>query len=141
MSDPRRVVVGVDGSTCSEAALRWAADYAAATGAELLAVIVWDSPTSYGWALAPEAEGLPERHAAKVLESSLDAVFGPERPPYLKSSVVRGHPAAALLAEANGADLLVVGRRGRGSFTAALLGSVSSRCTQHATCPVAVVQN
>jgi nucleotide-binding universal stress UspA family protein len=141
VSEPRRVVVGVDGSTCSKAALRWAANYAADTRAELFAVTVWNSPMSYGWAFVPEAEGLPERHAAKVLAGSLDAVFGSERPPGLQSAVLQGHPAAALVAAAKGADLLVVGRRGRGGSTAALLGSVSSQCTQHATCPVAVIRN
>jgi len=45
-----------------------------------------------------------------------------------------------LLTAAEGADLLVVGRRGRGGFTSALLGSVSQNCVHHATCPVLIIR-
>jgi nucleotide-binding universal stress UspA family protein len=54
--------------------------------------------------------------------------------------VIRGHPAKVLVDQANDADLLVVGSHGHGGFVGALLGSVSQRCVQHATCPVVVVR-
>ncbi|MEV0561406.1 universal stress protein [Dactylosporangium sp. NPDC049742] len=53
--------------------------------------------------------------------------------------MVQGHPAKVLLDAANGAELLVVGSRGHGTFTGILLGSVSQHCVQHAPCPVVVV--
>ncbi len=135
-----RVVVGVDGSAGSKKALRWAADFAAATDAELHAVAAWHVPVTLGWAFSPSPEGVPDRHAAKVLESTIDEVFGSERPPRLRESVVQAHPAAALLDAAEGADMLVVGSRGHGGFATALLGSVGTHCSQHATCPVAIIR-
>jgi nucleotide-binding universal stress UspA family protein len=53
--------------------------------------------------------------------------------------VAPGHPAKVLLDAANGAELLVVGSRGHGTFAGILLGSVSQHCVQHAPCPVVVV--
>jgi nucleotide-binding universal stress UspA family protein len=55
--------------------------------------------------------------------------------------VVNGHPAQALIDAANGADLLVVGSRGHGTFAEALLGSVSQHCVHHAPCPVLIVRS
>jgi nucleotide-binding universal stress UspA family protein len=54
---------------------------------------------------------------------------------------VEGEPAEALLSEAKGADLVVVGSRGRGGVASALLGSVSNHVIQHSTCPVVVVRS
>jgi nucleotide-binding universal stress UspA family protein len=53
---------------------------------------------------------------------------------------MQGHPAAVLLDQAKDAELLVVGSHGHGGLAGAILGSVSQRCTQHATCPVVVVR-
>ena len=53
---------------------------------------------------------------------------------------VIGHPAAQLLLEADGAELVVLGSRGRGGFASLLLGSVSQRVATHAACPVVVVR-
>lgn len=136
-----RVVVGVDGSAGSKRALRWAADYAASTGAELHAVTAWTMPMTVGWAFRPSPEGVPERHAAKVLESTIDEVFGSERPARLRETIVGAHPAAALLEAARDADLLVVGSRGHGGFAATMLGSVGSQCSRHAPCPVAIIRD
>lgn len=55
-------------------------------------------------------------------------------------TVVSGNPAQALIDQAEGASLLVVGDRGYSGFKAAVLGSVSSRVTQHSPCPVVVVR-
>jgi nucleotide-binding universal stress UspA family protein len=55
--------------------------------------------------------------------------------------VLAGPPAATLIEEARGADLLVVGHRGRGGFASALLGSVGLHCVLHAACPVTIVRS
>jgi nucleotide-binding universal stress UspA family protein len=58
---------------------------------------------------------------------------------HVDQSTREGHPTAVLLDAAQGADLLVLGRRGHGGAVSALLGSVSHHCIQHAECPVVVV--
>ena len=57
----------------------------------------------------------------------------------VEPEVVTGHAAAALLEMAGPADVIVVGSRGRGGFRGLLMGSTSTQCAQHATCPVVVV--
>jgi hypothetical protein len=57
----------------------------------------------------------------------------------VRTKLVHSHPVQALLDEADGAELIVVGSRGRGGFTGMLLGSVSQAVLHHAACPVAVV--
>jgi nucleotide-binding universal stress UspA family protein len=53
----------------------------------------------------------------------------------------QGHPAIALVAASERAQLLVVGSRGHGAFAGMLLGSVSQHCVQHAHCPVVVIRS
>jgi len=57
----------------------------------------------------------------------------------IERRVVEGRPAAVLVNESQGADLLVVGSRGHGGFAGLLLGSVSQQCAHHAACPVVIV--
>lgn len=136
-----RIVVGVDGSEPSVDALRWALGQAGATGATVEAVHVWDMPTSYGVAtpLLP-GENL-ESHAERALATAVGEVAAAHPDVAVNRKVLRGHPAAMLLDEAKDADLLVVGSHGHGGVAGALLGSVSQRCIQHATCPVVVVRH
>ena len=58
----------------------------------------------------------------------------------MRARVVEGNAAQVLLDALDGADLLVVGSRGHGGFTEALLGSVSQHCVHHARCPVVVIR-
>jgi nucleotide-binding universal stress UspA family protein len=133
-----RVIVGVDGSEASKRALRWAATYAAATGAPLEAVSSWEMPATYGWAATLE-EPDPAKATLEKLESIVAEVVG-DSPP-VTSTVESGHAAFVLVNASKRADLLVVGSRGRGGFTGMLLGSVSQHCVQHAQCPVVVVRD
>jgi nucleotide-binding universal stress UspA family protein len=135
-----RIVVGVDGSPSSKAALRWAIRQAGLTGAEVEAVTAWRYPTGYG--MAPISDGTVdfEGDAGKTLAEALAEVSGLAPDVMACPRVIEGHPADVLLREARGADLLVVGSRGHGGFAAALLGSVSQHCVQHAPCPVLVLR-
>jgi hypothetical protein len=58
----------------------------------------------------------------------------------VRTKLVHGHPAQALIDSSAGAELVVVGSRGRGGFAGMLLGSVSQAVLQHAACPVAVIR-
>ncbi len=135
-----RIVVGVDGSEGSKEALRWAAQQAELTGADLEAIITWEYPTFYGWVPAyPDDLDLASL-AEQALTDALDAVFGAQRPARLRTRVVEGHAARLLVEASAGADLLVVGSRGYGGFTDALLGSVSTYCVHHARSPIMVIR-
>ncbi|MCC9309551.1 universal stress protein [Kitasatospora sp. RB6PN24] len=135
-----RIVVGVDGSAPSTAALRWAARQAALTGGVVEAVTVWQYPPAYGAGLA--AGGFDfEANAAQVLTQAIDEALGTERSAEIRPLVAYGHPADVLLKAARGAELLVVGNRGRGGLTGTLLGSVSQHLVQHAPCPVVVIRD
>ena len=137
MTNIKNVVVGVDGSADSQAAVRWAEHYAAATGADLTLVTAWHWPTSYGvpmawqgWDPAVDAEQVVEKAAAEV---SLPT----ER---VHVQVECGAAGDVLVRASREAALLVVGTRGHGTLASAALGSVSSYCMHHANCPVVVVR-
>lgn len=135
-----RIVAGIDGSESSKNALRWVARQAELTGATLEVVTGWDYPAFYGWAPAIPDDLDFGHFAERAQQEALDDVFGADRPARLETRVVTGHPALALVEAAEGADLLVVGCRGHGGFTDALLGSVSTYCVHHSHCPVTVVR-
>jgi nucleotide-binding universal stress UspA family protein len=136
-----RVVVGVDGSANSLAALNWAARYAETTGALLEAITTWEWPNTYGVALVVPPGYDPDADARAVLEESLTAVRQTHRGLAIRPVVVQSHPAPALVGASRGADLLVVGSRGHGEFTGMLLGSVSEHCVTNAHCPVLVLRD
>jgi nucleotide-binding universal stress UspA family protein len=131
------VVVGVDGSPLSDAAVATAFDEASWRRADLVAVHAWTEPFSYsravntGSAAADEHEVLAERLAG----------WQEEYPDVTVRRVVeRNTPVRSLLAHAVAAQLLVVGSRGHGGFAGMLLGSTSQSLIHHATCPMLVVR-
>lgn len=131
------VVVGVDGSEESVAAVDWAATYARRMGGTLQIATAWRWPTSYGVPLAiPDFD--PEADARTLAEKVAAGVDLP--PDQIRTVVVHGTPAQVLLGQADEADLIVVGCRGLGGFSGALLGSVSAYLVHHAPCPVTVVR-
>ena len=136
----RRIVVGVDGSEPSRKALGWAVAEAAAHGAGLQVVNVYDlapliSPLG---APMPPDTGIVDTSSQALLEEmtagASDAGVDIELVP------ANGPPARTLLDAARDADLLVVGSRGLGGLRRLLVGSVSQQCVYHSTCPVAVVR-
>lgn len=139
-ADVRRIVVGVDGSPASLAALEWAAQQATLTGAPLEVVTTWEWPQSFGWAL-PLPDYNPAEDAGRMLDEATQKVRTAHPGLEVRTSVVGGHPAPTLVDASNGASLLVVGSRGHGEFAGMLLGSVSSHCVTNAHCPVVVVRD
>lgn len=135
----QRIIVAVDGSPASLDALRWAAQQAELTGATIEAVTCWEIPIGLGiefplpdtnWA----AEAGSVLHAAieRAIPGSRGAVIG---------AVLHGPAQQALTAAAVGRDLLVVGSRGHGSVSSAVLGSVSEYVAAHAPCPVVIIRH
>lgn len=141
----RRVVVGVDGSPQSVEALHFAAREAKLRGATLHVISSYAYP--YITLLVPLGPEPPTREqlradALETIEQALAQVAESD-PAIVEIETVReaveATPVAALLEAAAGADLLVVGARGRGGFAGLRLGSVSQQCAQHAPCPVVIV--
>jgi nucleotide-binding universal stress UspA family protein len=134
-----RLVVGVDGSPSSRAALRWAVRHAELTKGIVTAIAAWDYPVFYGM----EIEGVFDdvQHAAEqALASTVAEIVRDRAGVEVRQEVAHGNPTQVLLDAARDADLLVVGSRGHGGFAAALLGSVSQHCAQHSACPVVIVR-
>ena len=82
-----------------------------------------------------------EADAKAILAEALAEVCPLAPAVVVRPQVTEGYPAEVLLHAARGADLLVVGSRGHGGFTSALLGSVSRYCVLHAHCPVLVLRD
>lgn len=140
MAGRDRIVVGVDGSESSKAALRWAIRQAGLTGGSVDAVSAWRYPAIYGAAPVMNVDIDFEAAARQTLTNTLAEVSPLEPEVPVNLVVTRGQPADVLLRTAKGASLLVVGSRGLGGFTSALLGSVGMYCVLHADCPVLVLR-
>jgi nucleotide-binding universal stress UspA family protein len=138
-----RVVVGVDTERTCLPSLGWAFAEAARRVTELDMVHAWMLPndvTPIGIP-GPPLDAAPfEAQANRVFDDAIARVPAKLRDaaPVMRRIPVQDRPAKALLDASRGADLLVVGSRGRGAV-AGLLGSVSHQCVHHAPCPVAVV--
>jgi nucleotide-binding universal stress UspA family protein len=136
-----RIVVGVDSSGDSSAALTWAVDQARLLGAELEVVTAWELPTAVG-APVPLPTGFePAALAHAAAEEAVRAALADTTDVPVVVTVVEGHPRGVLLDAAKDAALLVVGRRGRSSFPGLTLGSVSEACARQARCPVVIVNH
>ena len=132
-----RIVVGVDGSAGSVAALRWALRIARAEHASIDAIGAWHYA---GWSgPVPPPQYSPKQDLEAAVNGVVDKVYGVDRPSYLRVLIRNGHPVRVLLDESAEALMLVVGSRGHGGFAGLLLGSVSARVAELASCPVLVV--
>ncbi|MFF4261153.1 universal stress protein [Streptomyces virginiae] len=135
-----RIVVGVDGSPSSQAALRWAVRYAGLVGGRVEAVGAWDLPGAASWSAPAVDATFDEEEAERRLVEEVRTVLGEDGAASVHQRLVRGNPVDVLVDAAQGADMLVVGGRGRGGFSRALLGSVSQQAALHAPCPITIIR-
>jgi nucleotide-binding universal stress UspA family protein len=136
------IVVGVDGSETSRAALRWAVEEARLRHARVRAVHAWWVYPMLPPDRPPAAEGSEQfgDDASERVQAFVTETLGKRPDVEVTAVAVQGAQASAALVDAaKDADLLVVGSRGAGGFAGLLLGSVSQQCTHHAPCPVVIV--
>ena len=137
-----RIVVGIDGSESSQMALQWAIEEGRHHGSYVEAVHAWHD-VYVGGGTPYSVELLDPRMyndaAEALIGSVVDAADQTGLAAPIRQVVAHDAPAHALLEAAKGADLLVLGSRGRGGFAGLLLGSVSQQVVHHATCPVVVI--
>lgn len=141
----KRVLVGIDGSDCSDRALDKACELAKETGALVIVcyVIPW-SPYSFS---TPEENAERHRRREQELETARTRLLQPrvdavtEQGVQVESVVRHGHPVRTLirLAEERNADLLVAGRSGHGSLKARIFGGTAISLIQASPVPVLVV--
>jgi len=140
------VIVGVDGSPASDAAVAWAARDAATRGTALTLMHA-DSPATPTWAQAAELEDLAGwqeaqgrtilENAAKIARDAVDT----SSPLQINGELFLSPTVPTLVDRSVDADLIVVGTDGRGALKRGLLGSVSSGLVRHAHCPVGVIHD
>ncbi|HYB86743.1 MAG TPA: universal stress protein [Streptosporangiaceae bacterium] len=136
------IVVGVDGSPQSQAALDWALDEAVLRNAHLTALAVAPAVSGY-WGIVSQTDPSHEEQervnrAAKEMVDKAAQRHGHQQ---VTVRTVAGVPADELIKASQDADLLVVSARGGGGFARLRMGSVSTQVTAHAHCPVVVVQS
>ncbi len=152
--DSRPILVGVDGSEGSLAALRWAAVQAGLRRVPLRVAYCWLPEPPFDWLpeppfdpVCPTAFDLPafdeavlEKAARLTLDTAVERGLASCTDVAVEAVLVAGSAAHGLIVAARSAQLLVVGARGRGGFGGLLLGSVSHQVVTHAPCPVAVIR-
>jgi nucleotide-binding universal stress UspA family protein len=134
------IVVGVDGSDASRDAVGWALGQAVLTGSSLRAVASWRWP-NYLTRIPPGVD--PAADTAQTLDETVDAALAATEDVQqveISRRVVEGPAGPALLTQAEDAQLLVVGAKGRAAFPGMLLGSVAEYCVRNGNCPVVVVR-
>ena len=138
------IVVGHDGSKCAQEALLWASRLAKRADIDLHVVRAWSmttAPQPKTWEpgyVPPMTDW--EQAVRDELEAHVDGA-GLDPTVRVTCHVVHRPPVQAMLGAAEGANLLVVGARGRGGFSGLLLGSVSDQLVHHASCPVTVIRS
>ncbi len=133
---PPRVIVGVDHSAASLAAMAVAVEHARRLKTTLVPVYVHEPLEMPRGGPHPPDLALLEESERRHLEAAAKAAGAAD----VHADVLVGNPVVQLLATVRPQDLLVVGSRGRGGFAALVLGSTSTQLAQHAPCPVLVVR-
>lgn len=140
IKETANIVVGVDGSPNSIAALKWALCFATPQ-TQIEAMLVWDtSPLAAGadQFFFPEATGLAEERFHHLID---DVEAGSTLESPIERNFVTGMPRHCIAKRAETADLLVVGARGHGAIGAAVIGSVSTWLLHHVPRATVVVPN
>jgi len=136
----RRIVVGIDGSDESRRALLWAVHLGEVEDADVEAVMVRHLPMAGGYQWVYLAAGIdPLESMRKTLGDTVIRTVGAPAASEITLRAVEGSPAAVLVSRSEHAAFLVVGSRGHGGFANLLLGSVGTKCVEHAVCPVLIV--
>jgi nucleotide-binding universal stress UspA family protein len=136
------IVVGVDGSGHSRKALETAAAEAAAHGVPLTVLVIHQAVRDvYGSASHYGDDAALTEKAKEAAQAETDQVLAAagSQPTSVTVTAVHGLPVDELVKASQGADMIVLGRRGMGGFARLLMGSVSSQVAQHALCPVLIV--
>jgi len=134
------IVVGVDETAGSRAALRFAVEEALSRGAvvDVLSAWIWQSP--YEGFTAPAGSEESERETEQMQDALVREVLAEfERTPELRRTIVNAYAGEALVERAEDALMLVVGSGRKGALSRAIIGSVSEFCVRHSTTPVVVV--
>lgn len=141
------IVVGVDGSSTSDAAVAWAARDAALRRVPLTFIHVLPMAAGPAWldmGLPDDYWAGQEKHGREIVAAAQDIankITAGGEPLQMSSEVVSGNSVSTLIDHSRHADLLVVGSRGLGKWSRRVLGSVSSSLVRHAHCPVAVIRD
>jgi nucleotide-binding universal stress UspA family protein len=138
----QRVLVGVDGSAASLAALRWAADEARLRQSPLQIVGAWDPAThsaSYADVGGPATRAELEVIAGDAFSAATRTVFGPRLPDGVTAELAEGAPERILVARSADVGLLVLGATSRPWPGEWFAGPVIRACLAHASCPVVVI--
>jgi len=135
------ILVGTDGTDCGRAAVRWAAAEAGRrrTPLRIAHAFDWDWHESR-FDIGTEYVDVGRHLAEAVVAEAVDRARECAPDIAVETDILTGQATQCLLDAAHGAELLVVGSRGRGGFAGLLLGSVSRRLATHAACPVAVIR-
>jgi nucleotide-binding universal stress UspA family protein len=132
-----RIVVGIDGSEHSNAAVRWALKEAECHSGTVIAVLAWQVPfLSFPGAF--DRDELEEAYKNFLIETVSGIAPKPAVP--METLVAEGDPTESLVEASKGANLLVLGIRGRTHFRGLPLGGVSQGAAATAHCPVVLVR-
>ena len=140
------IVVGVDGSDCSRAALEFAFDEAVLRGAGVRAVAAlpadayWAASSGMSPSLLDELKADMEKMARGMVDDLVRERGKAVADVTVEVRALDGAPGRVLVDQSRDADMLVVGHRGRGGFRSTVLGSVGLQCVLHASVPVTVVR-
>ena len=141
VSSPAKILVGIDGSSNSVAALRWSLALAEATGGNVTALSAWTNPTA---TLQPLVGGAvpPIDYLAEQAKVRLSEVIGSvPGAADVHQRVIMGAARSALSEASEDHDVLVLGRTGHGRLNRLVLGSIASYNARNAQSPVVIVRD